>query len=273
MPEHPDPGSTAALALIEQGAGEAVVFVHGVGGCKENWLPQISALCSEYRCIAVDLPGYGASPDPEGPLTMAAFGRAILRVLDQRRIDRAHLVGLSMGGFIVQQLLRSDPQRLLSVTIADSGISLRAAAGNENAEAFVNSRQDMIRSGIAMAEIADRFTAALVHGGKSGPSYDAAFASMAQLRPDCYARALQAILDFENPGPGLVSAVPALILVGEHDQVLPVAASRQLAAFLGHPPLAVIPEAGHLANLDNPALFNHHLARHLRAAAPGHRSH
>lgn len=108
------------LRYIEQGKGEPVVLVHGFGNSIETWTNSgiMQALATSYRVIAFDERGQGRSDKPHDP---RAYGREmtddIVRVLDRLGIDRAHVVGYSLGGHLVSQLLTLHPERLLSATL------------------------------------------------------------------------------------------------------------------------------------------------------------
>lgn len=265
----PDRSTTSrpTLAILERGQGELVILLHGVGGCKENWLPQMDALASSYRVLAPDLRGYGASEDVEGDTAMSDFSGDVARLMDDAGCERAHLVGLSMGGFIAMQCLADFRERIVSLVLADTAWSLQAAVGADRAGAFYDARAAMMRQGTPMPELADALTPALVWRGAESPAYHDAWTSMAQLRPASYLRALKAVHDFENPllpGP---PGVPTLILAGEHDAVLPPSASRQLAERLDLPGVTLLAEAGHLSNLERPEDFNRVVLEHLAAAS------
>ena len=108
------------LRYIDQGTGAPVVLVHGFGNSLETWTSSgiVQALASSYRVIAFDERGHGRSDKPHDP---RAYGRQmtsdIVRVLDQLGIDRAHIVGYSLGGHLVSQLLTLRPERFLSATL------------------------------------------------------------------------------------------------------------------------------------------------------------
>ena len=93
---------TGSLSVVEAGLGEPVVALHGLGGTKASFLPTLAALAPEgYRVIAVDLPGFGESDKPiRAPYDAPWFGRRVVDLLDALKLDRAHLVGNSMGGRI-----------------------------------------------------------------------------------------------------------------------------------------------------------------------------
>lgn len=87
------------IATQMAGTGEPVLMLHGLGGTKASFLPTVNALAPQYRCIAVDLPGFGDSAKPIGaPYHAPYFARAACAVLDALEIERAHVIGHSMGG-------------------------------------------------------------------------------------------------------------------------------------------------------------------------------
>ncbi len=84
---------------LEQGSGEAVVFLHGIGGDAGCWQPQLDHFGKRRRAIAWDMPGYGRSALLD-PMTFPALADALLRLLDSLKIERAHIVGHSVGGMV-----------------------------------------------------------------------------------------------------------------------------------------------------------------------------
>ena len=87
------------------------MFLHGLGGSRTSWEPQLTGLKSEFRCIAWDMPGYGAS-DPVAPLTFATIADSVARLLDAAAVERAHLVGESFGGMHALHTALRHPERV-----------------------------------------------------------------------------------------------------------------------------------------------------------------
>jgi pimeloyl-ACP methyl ester carboxylesterase len=118
------------IAYIDQGAGEAVVLIHGFGlSANEMWMqppfaptPLIPLLAREYRVIAPDLRGHGASGKPHDAASYgAAMAEDVVRLLDHLGVSKAHVLGYSMGASVAGRLLASHPDRLLSVTFGGGG--------------------------------------------------------------------------------------------------------------------------------------------------------
>ena len=89
--------------VVDIGSGPAVVFLHGLAGCWQNWLENIPALARDHRVIALDLPGFGASPMPSTPITMPGYARMLDELFVTLGVDSATLVGSSMGGFVAAE--------------------------------------------------------------------------------------------------------------------------------------------------------------------------
>lgn len=127
------------------GRGKPVVFVHGLGGRWTNWLPNLMAFrAAGHRVVAVDLPGFGHSPMPSWKITISAYGDWLEDLFDQLAIDRACVVGNSMGGFIAAEAAIAHASRVERlVLVAAAGITIehqrndRLQAALERAEVLI----------------------------------------------------------------------------------------------------------------------------------------
>ena len=98
--------------------GEVVLFLHGLGTDNLGWIRQRRAFGARYRCLAVDNRGSGRSDKPDGPYQLASLTDDALAVLDDAGVERAHVVGASMGGILAQMMAVTRPDRLVSLTLA-----------------------------------------------------------------------------------------------------------------------------------------------------------
>jgi len=108
------------IGYSERGDGAALVFLHGVGSDKSVWDRQIAFFSKQWRAVALDYPGYGESDLPTHDLDCRAIAGYVSGALDAIGIAAAHLVGLSMGGVIALEIARQQPDRLRSLTLADT---------------------------------------------------------------------------------------------------------------------------------------------------------
>jgi flavin reductase (DIM6/NTAB) family NADH-FMN oxidoreductase RutF/pimeloyl-ACP methyl ester carboxylesterase len=107
-------------AYLERGAGEVIVLIHGVGLNADVWAPQIEALAKNYRVIAYDMLGHGASTAPSGDVTLEAYVDQLLKLLDQLGIKACNVIGHSMGGLVALGFALSHPKRALRVGVLNS---------------------------------------------------------------------------------------------------------------------------------------------------------
>lgn len=106
------PTRGARISTIQAGRGEPLIAIHGLGGTKGSFLPTVAELAPHFRVIAADLPGFGDSTKPlRAPYDPAYFARAILDLMDALALERAHLVGNSLGGRVAIELGMSHPER------------------------------------------------------------------------------------------------------------------------------------------------------------------
>lgn len=243
------------IAVEHGGAGPLVLFLHGVGGNRSNWRPQLAALASRFHVAAWDARGYGDSDDAPGGLSMADFSADVLRVLDRFGADRAHLVGLSMGGLIAQDFAHRHPDRVRSLVLADTGTGLRDGQDDRWVEPFLRARREPLLAGRTPAEIAPELARSLLSPAAPAEAVGQAVASLAAVRTRSYLAALEAVTRYRMVLDHARVAAPVLVLVGAEDSLTPPRVARDLAARIPGARLAVIEGAGHLSNVERPGAF------------------
>ncbi|MDP9138535.1 MAG: acetoin dehydrogenase dihydrolipoyllysine-residue acetyltransferase subunit [Pseudomonadota bacterium] len=137
--------SAGRLRYARRGSGpDSIVLIHGFGGDLDNWLFNIDALAPQFTVYALDLPGHGQSVKSPGDGTAAAFARTIVAFLDAQGIDRAHLVGHSLGGAIAIEVANLAPDRVRSLSlIASAGLGPEINMDYVNGFATATSRKEL----------------------------------------------------------------------------------------------------------------------------------
>lgn len=107
--------------------GIPIVLIHGLGDEADTWQHIIPALAEQQRVIALDLPGFGRSDQPNTNYTLVFYARAVLGMLDSLDIQRAKLVGSSMGAAVAQRLALGRPERVESLTLVDGAVPIRSS--------------------------------------------------------------------------------------------------------------------------------------------------
>ncbi len=121
---------SARLSTLEAGRGPVVVALHGLGGTKGSFLPTVAALADRYRVIAADLPGFGDSDKPLGaPYDARYFADVVIELLDTLGVDRAHLIGNSLGGRIALEVGLRHPDRVGRLALLAPSMAWRRRRG------------------------------------------------------------------------------------------------------------------------------------------------
>ena len=244
-----------SLALDLAGSGPLVLFMHGIGGNRSNWRAQREAFAPDFAFAAWDARGYGDSEDYEGPLAFDDFVHDVLRVLDHFGVARAHLVGLSMGGRIAMRTALLHPDRVATLTLVDTHEGFEAFSP-EQRQAFVDSRRAPLLAGKAPRDIAEPVARSLVSPGAKPEHLQQLIDSISALHKDSYIKSLEATVAQVTLGDISAIRAPVHFVVGAQDTLTPVAMHHEMAAKIGHAPVSILPEAGHLSNIENAPAFN-----------------
>jgi pimeloyl-ACP methyl ester carboxylesterase len=252
------------LAYDEAGRGECVVLVHGHPFDRTLWAPQLAALRASFRVVAPDLRGFGGSPVTPGRVLMREYAADVEELLAALGVDRAAVVGLSMGGLVAMELATAAPQRYwalgLVATTAEPPSPGDLRARDERADATE-------RGGIGV--LVD-----YMHAGLYGPHCPPAVrarvdAMMAAASPAGAAAALRGRGRRPDYRPLLAALdIPALVVAGTADPWSTAAVTAEITASLRRPELLAIDGAGHLPNLEAEDQFNQALLTFLSRHVP-----
>jgi len=249
--------SIGAIGVIEAGSGDAtpIVFLHGVGSDKSVWAAQLAHFGASRRALAFDYPGYGDS-DPWPGATRDDFAAAILAAMDSLGVDRAHICGLSLGGVIAIALHAAAPARCASLVLADSFAVHPDGLG-------IFERSQNAAGTIGMRALAEARAGALLGKASSPAMHAEVIDTMSRIDPAAYVIGAEAVWLADQRDRACAIDVPTLVLVGDEDDITPPPLSEELAALIPGAKLRLIPEAGHLANLEQPNPFNAAIDRFL----------
>lgn len=249
---------TTALHHRIDGPDDAPVVVLGpsLGTDLHLFDAQAAALADRYRVVRYDLPGHGQSPTPHGPYSMAGLAGDVAALLERLGIERAHHVGVSVGGAIAQQFALDHPDRVLSVTVIASSARFadpeswpqRAATVRENGtEAMVASRPGTwFVPSFAGTDEAQRLLAMLRATNAEG-----------------YAGCCEAIATFDVRDRLGAIEVPVLAIAGAEDPATPPDMVRLIADSVRTRRFETVADSAHLLNAEKPDLVNDLLAAHL----------
>ncbi len=235
--------------------GVPLLFLHGVGSDRSAWDDQLERFGRERMAIAIDMPGYGDSDAGTDSDPRIDFARAALAVLDALEVDRAHVCGLSLGGVIALALHALAPERVASLILADSFA--------RHPEGAAIHQRSLAGAAQGMADLADKRADALLAAPADPQVRAQVVATMSRIDPLAYARASDAVWLADLRREAAAVACPTLIVYGSEDRITPPALSEELKALIPHAGLIEITGAGHLPNLEQPAIFDRVLSGFL----------
>ena len=245
-------GPAPRIALTVHGSGPLVVFLHGIGGNRHHWNEQLPIFATRFKAVAWDARGYGDSDDYAGALRFDDFTADLLRVLDHFKQQKAHLVGLSMGGRIARNFALRHPERVAKLVLANTTPGFDAFSP-EQVKKFIEERRN--RSPESIRTLISRHA-------RSG-AYEDLLASFKALRQPSYLKTLEASVTQDRAASIERIRAPTLVITSDEDKVYPPSIARNMAKRIPGARLAVISGAGHLSNLEQPGQFNQVVLRFL----------
>jgi 3-oxoadipate enol-lactonase len=243
-----------------------LVFLHGIGGTARAWRRQLDAFGDRYRAIAWDMPGYGGSA-PLQNLSIAALAGALKDFLLEVGAVKPILVGHSIGGMIVQQLLAHDPMIAEYVVLAQTSPAFGGSDG-EWQKQFLDARLGPLDRGETMASLAPKVVADLVGDDADPDGIELACACMASVPEASYRAAMTSMLGFDLRKSLAQICVPALVIAGTKDKNAPAPMVKKMASFIPNATYVELEGVGHLVALEQPKEFNAVLGDFLRKASP-----
>lgn len=258
------PGSP--LAWRSSGSPDAApaVFIHGLGGNRFSWEPQLSALAGLRQCLACDLPGYGKSAGLPGTLPeIAGLLAAWISGLGRGPAD---VVGLSFGGMVAQHLAIDHPGAVRTLALLDTSPAF-GFDGVTIPEEWLATRVNVSTDGVATDT--DRVIASLVGPECPAAVRDAAAAIMREIPPATLAASCRALVAHDTRDRLHEVAAPALVMVGAEDTETPLCYAQAIAERIPGARLVVVPGAGHLVNVEAPGLVNEELRRLWQSVPAG----
>jgi pimeloyl-ACP methyl ester carboxylesterase len=254
---------SSVLAYDESGAGTPVVLLHAFPLHAAMWNEQRAALADRVRVITPDLPGFGRSPLPQAEPSLDLVADAVVELLDTLELDRVVLGGLSLGGYVAMAILRRHPERVSALILADTKAGADPQAAQDNREriaATVVAERSMRvvltdvlpglvgkrtkrRRGEVLGVVTDTIR-------EADPASIAWIQRAMAARPDSFdtLRAVQ---------------VPALVIVGEDDEISPPSDAEAMVAALPDARLVTVPASGHLSAVEVPEVVTHAIREFL----------
>jgi 3-oxoadipate enol-lactonase len=250
----------STIRYLERGNGQPLIFLHGIGGDAQGWHNQLQVFASQYRCIAWNAPGCaGSAPIVNGSgiaqATFADYAHALYDWLCAINATQPILVGHSMGGMVVQEFLVHYPSFAKAVALYGSSPAFGSKVGVWQS-AFIRARLSFLDEGATLSQKASELIHSMVAPGADEHELANAIVSMSQVSEEVYRANMQLLTTFDRREHLSHIQAPCLCVVGSADGNAPPPMVEKMAAKIPRASYVVLPNVGHLAHLENPALFN-----------------
>ena len=254
-----------SIAYRRVGHGPAMVLLHGFTLDSRMWERQLADLSDRFTMVAWDAPGAGASSDPPDPFTMADWAGVLAEFLDVAQIERAHIVGLSWGGVLAQELYRLDPDRFVSLVLADTyagwkGCFPQSVCGDRLARCVRESE-------LPPEEFVARWVPVEFFTAAASPELAAEMAQIVGgFHPHGFRLMAKSLAETDTTDLLPTIDVPTLLLWGDGDRRSPLSVAEQFRDAIPGAELSILGGAGHVSNMEQPAAFNAEVRRFCLSA-------
>ena len=253
------------VAYERVGEGPLLLLVHGAGVDGRMWRPQLAALADEFTVVAWDEPGAGRSDDVPVGFGVEDYAQCLAAVIDAVAVGSAHVAGLSWGGTVVQELYRQLPERVGTLILAGSYAGWKGSLPAEEVQARVEGVSKMLAAG-------ERYDPPGLFAGEPRAGVaDLLEEITAAARPASLRAQLSVMAQTDQRDLLPRIAVPTLLIWGDSDTRSPLSVARQFADAIPSADLVVLPGAGHVSNLEQPAAFNEAVCTFCRDHPPSKR--
>lgn len=252
-------------AYIESGDVNKLplIFLHGFPFNKLMWENQLLELKTDYRCIAYDVRGHGESEAGEVGFSIPLFAEDLVAFMDALKIEKAVIVGLSMGGYIAMTAIKKYSNRFSGLVLCDTQCAADTQEGKEKRKKTIGFIE---RNGLevyAEESLKNLFASASFETKQQAVSF--IHNTILNTPAPTICSTLQALAN-RNETCSLLPQInfPVLILVGAEDKITSPETAQKMQGLIRGSELVIIPKAGHLSNLENPTRFNLSLKEFLK---------
>lgn len=252
---------TMSYEQSHPGAEITVILGSSLGADRTMWSDQVRLLPREWNVVAFDLPGHGSSAPAGGSASIGDYADGVIAIADDIGAERFAYCGLSIGGVIGQELGARHPDRLLSLVLASTGLTIltpealasRAARVRAEGTAWIaDVSAERWFSERFRADHADRVTDTMRH--------------LREMDPEGYAAACEALSRFDGHDLAPRITAPTLVVYGDEDHATSPSGNQELAGLIPGSRLESIPGAAHICNVEEPELFTEIIAKHIAAS-------
>jgi pimeloyl-ACP methyl ester carboxylesterase len=267
-------------AFVHFGKGQAVLLIHGIGDSSDTWRPVFDQLGRTHTIVAPDLLGHGRSEKPRADYSVAAYANGMRDLLSVLEIDRATVIGHSLGGGVAAQFAYQFPERCERLVLVDSGGVGRSVNPFLRLAAVPGVEALMPLFGLPPVRVASRLTANFMRRLSTALGRDAEeLLAVFDALPDTAARrtilrTLRSGVDWRGQvitmldRAYLAEGLPTLLIWGRHDAIIPLSHGRLAHAAMPGSELEIFDEAGHFPHHSDPNRFVNVVSAFIERTVP-----
>ncbi|MEW5939787.1 MAG: alpha/beta hydrolase [Chloroflexota bacterium] len=241
------------------GEGQPLLFIHGLGSSARDWELQVGEFAKSYRVVTFDLRGHGQSDKPAGPYSMAMFAADTAGLLKGLGVDRAHVVGISLGGGVAFQLALDAPQMVRTLTVVNSTPELIVRTFKERM--MVWQRIAIVKL-LGMRKMGEVLSKRLFVKPEQEEIRRTFVEHWAENDQRAYLEAMRALVGWSVAARIGSIACPTLVVAADQDYS-PLSIKEEYAKKIPGARLAVIPDSRHATPVERPEQFNLTLQKFL----------
>jgi 3-oxoadipate enol-lactonase len=237
---------------------DGILFVHAFPLDATMWNGQVETFSSRAPVVAPHMPGFGGTASAGDVMTMKSAAGRCVEALDAAGVEKAVVIGLSMGGYVALELWRSNPDRFSGLVLANT----RAGADTDEGAAGRRALAERLRAEGSAFLVEN--PPPLLSEGASPELWGTVRSVIAAQPADSIAAAALGMAERPDSNPDLAGiGVPTLVIASSGDKLIPAEATTPMADQVPGASLEVIEGAGHLSNVEAPSRFNEVLGEHL----------
>ncbi|MEN8242303.1 MAG: alpha/beta hydrolase [Chloroflexota bacterium] len=236
----------------DHGAGEPLVFIHGLGSSTKDWEHQVDHFSTRYRVILVDVRGHGQTGKPAGPYSVQMFAQDLAGLIGALGIPAAHLCGISMGGMIAFQMAVDYPEMVKTLTVVNSGANLVSDSFKERWNIF--QRLAIFRL-LSMEKIGETLAKRIFIKPEQEALRTVFVERWSENFKPAYMAATRGLVGWTVEDMLGEIACPALLVAADEDYS-PLEDKQRIASKMKNAELVVIEDSRHATPVEHPGLFN-----------------
>jgi pimeloyl-ACP methyl ester carboxylesterase len=253
------------IAYRRVGDGPPLVLVHGAAEDGRVWQPQLAALSDELTVVAWDEPGVGGSSDLPAVFGLTDYARCLAALIEAIGLGPAHVAGISWGGTVAQELYRQHAEFVATLILVDTYAGWKGSLPEAEVHARV---AGVLKTLQGPGEGFDPTFPGLFAGAPPAEFLPLLEEMAAAVRPESLSNLLLVMAEADLRDVLPTIAVPTLLIWGELDLRSPLSVGQEFEQAIPKAQLVVIPNAGHMSNLERPAPFNDAVREFCRIHAP-----